>query len=197
VRLYSRYEWLRGSFSAISRLLSLNFIPNEVLMKFQRCFMIRCALLLLPVLLMASFAAAEDKKPDDSKDACMQASPANLCNAGNTCGASCSIDVKRTAHSSSATPNIPGAKGDGFFCVKAGTTVTWQSTAKNTGFLIDFGGSSPFDPPGTITGGTEKSVPVVAKTPGCYKYNFTASNSKAIYGMGKAAQSQLIVIGGE
>jgi len=41
----------------------------------------------------------------------------------------------------------------------------------------------------------EKSVPVVAKTPGCYKYSFTASNPGAIYGMGKAAQSQMIVIG--
>src|SRR5271167_1778191 len=165
-------------------------------MKIQRCFSIHCVLLLLPVLLIASFAAAEDKK-DNSQDVCSQASPASLCNASNTCGSSCAVDLKRTSYSSAATPNIPGAKGDGIFCVKAGTTVTWQSTAKNTGFLIDFGSTSPFDSPGTITGGTEKSVPVVAKTPGCYKYSFTASNSKAIYGMGKAAQSQLIVIGGQ
>jgi hypothetical protein len=166
-------------------------------MKVQRGFTIRCARLLLPLLLITSFAAAQDKKKDSSQDACSQASPANLCNAGNTCGSACTVNVKRTAQSSSATPNIPGAKGDGFFCVKAGTTVTWQSTAKNTGFLIDFGASSPFDPAGTITGGTEKSVPVVAKTPGCFKYSFTASNSSAIYGMGKAAQSQVIVIGGQ
>ena len=166
-------------------------------MKIQRCFTIHCALLLLPVLLIASFAAAEDKKKDDSKDVCAQANPASLCTASNTCGSACSVDVKRTSYSSSATPNVAGAKGGGIFCVKAGTTVTWQSTAKNTGFLIDFGATSPFDPPGTITGGTEKSVPVVAKTPGCYKYNFTASNSKAIYGMGKAAQGALIVIGGQ
>ena len=165
-------------------------------MKMQRCFTIRCAVLLLPVLLISSFAAAEDKK-DNSNDACSQASPASMCNASNTCGSACMVNVKRTSYSSSATPNIPGAKGDGVFCVKAGTTVTWQSTAKNTGFLIDFGATSPFDPPGTITGGTEKSVPVVAKTPGCYKYNFTASNSKAIYGMGKAAQGALIVTAGQ
>jgi len=161
-------------------------------MEIQRCVKIRYALLLWPVLLFASFAAAQD-----NKDACSQASPASLCNASNTCGSVCTVNVKRTSHSSSATPNIPGAKGDGFFCVKTGATVTWQSTAKNTGFLIDFGASSPFDPPGAITGGTEKSVPVVAKTPGCFKYSFTASNSKAIYGMGKAAQAQLIVIGGQ
>jgi len=165
-------------------------------MKIQRCFTIHCALLLLPVLLIASFAAAEDKK-DNSQDVCSQASPASMCNASNTCGSACMVNVKRTSYSSSATPNIAGAKGDGIFCVKAGTTVTWQSTAKNTGFLIDFGASSPFDSPGAITGGTEKSVPVVAKTPGCYKYSFTASNSKAIYGMGKAAQGALIVIGGQ
>ena len=166
-------------------------------MKIQRCFMVHCALLLLPVLLLASFAAAEDQKKVSSNDVCSQASPASLCNASNTCGSACMVDVKRTSHSSSATPNVPGAKGNGIFCVKAGSTVTWQSTAKNTGFLIDFGGSSPFDPPGTITGGTEKSVPVVAKTPGCYKYNFTASNSNAIYGMGKAAQGALIVTPGQ
>jgi len=165
-------------------------------MKIQRCFAIHFALLLLPVLLIASFAAAEDKK-DNSQDVCSQASPASMCNASNTCGSACMVNVKRTSYSSSATPNIAGAKGDGVFCVKAGTTVTWQSTAKNTGFLIDFGASSPFDSPGAITGGTEKSVPVVAKTPGCYKYSFTASNSKAIYGMGKAAQGALIVIGGQ
>jgi hypothetical protein len=166
-------------------------------MKIQRYLTIRSALLLLPVLLIASFAAAEDKKKDNMQDVCSQASPASMCTASNTCGSACSVDVKRTSYSSSATPSVAGAKGDGIFCVKAGTTVTWQSTAKNTGFLIDFGGSSPFEPAGTITGGSEKSVPVVAKTPGCYKYSFTASNSKAIYGMGKAAQGALIVTGGQ
>lgn len=167
-------------------------------MKIQRCFAIHCVLLLFPVLLIASLATAEDKKKDNSKDACSNSNPASLCNAGNTCGsasAPCVVNVKRTSSSSSVTPSISGAKGNGLFCVKTGTTVTWQSTAKNTGFLIDFGASSPFDPSGTITGGTEKSVPVVAKTPGCFKYSFTASNSKATYGMSKAAQAQLIVIG--
>src|SRR5208283_645898 len=124
-------------------------------MNIQRYLTIYCALLLLPVLLIASFAAAEDKKKDSSQDVCSQASPASMCNASNTCGSACMVNVKRTSYSSSATPSIPGAKGDGIFCVKAGTTVTWQSTAKNTGFLIDFGASSPFDSPSTITGGTE------------------------------------------
>lgn len=156
----------------------------------------RWSFLLILSLIVACLAAGEDKKKDDTKgDVCMQANPVSMCTAANTCGSACTINVKRTSYSSSATPNVPGAKGSGFICVKAGTTVTWQSTAKNTGFLIDFGQSSPFDPPGTITGGTQKSVPVVAKTPGCYKYHFTASNSSATYGMGKAAQSNFIVLG--
>ena len=167
-------------------------------MKIQRCFTLYCAPPLLLVLLIAGFATAEDKKKDDSKDACLQAKPASLCNADNTCGsasAGCTVDVKRTSYSSSVTPSIPNAKENELFCVKTGTTVTWLSTAKHTGFLIDLGDSSPFDPPGTITGGSEKSVPVVAKTPGCFKYNFSASNSRAIDGMSKAAQAEVIVIG--
>jgi len=168
-------------------------------MKIQRCFTIRCALLLLPVLLIASFAAAEDKKKDNN-DACSNPNPASLCNAGNTCGSAstpCMVNVKRTSYSSSATPSIPGAKGNDLFCVKTGTTVTWQSTSKGTGFLIDPGASSPFDPPGTIMGGSEKPVSVVAKTPGCVNYSLSATAQKGTYGKSKAAPAQLIVIGGQ
>jgi hypothetical protein len=166
-------------------------------MQIHRCFTINPAVL-LAFLLIAGMATAEDKDKENSKNACSQSNPASLCNASNTCGspsAPCDIDVKRTSYSSSATPNIPNAKANDLICVKTGTTVNWQTTAKDTGFLIDLAGSSPFDPPGTITGGTEKSVSVVAKTPGCFKYNFSASDSRAIYGMSKAGQSELIVIG--
>src|SRR5664280_911437 len=79
-------------------------------MKIQRCFTIHCALLLLPVLLIASFATAEDKKKDNAKDACANPNPASLCSADNTCGsasAPCTVNVKRTSYSSSATPSIP------------------------------------------------------------------------------------------
>ena len=151
--------------------------------------------MLLAILLIAGFATAEDK---DNKEACSQANPASLCTAGNTCGSPstpCDIDVKRTSYSSSATPNIPNAKANDLICVKTGTTVNWHSTAKDTGFLIDLGSSSPFDPPGTITGGADKPVSVVAKTPGCFRYNFSASDSKATYGMSKAGQGELIVVG--
>jgi hypothetical protein len=153
---------------------------------------------LLTLLLIAGVATAQDKDKENSKNACSQSNPASLCNASNTCGSPstpCDVDVKRTSYSSSATPNIPNAKANDLFCVKTGTTVKWQTTAKDTGFLIDLGNSSPFDPPGTITGGTEKSVSVVAKAPGCFKYNFSASDSRAIYGMSKAAQGELIVTG--
>lgn len=169
-------------------------------MKLQRCSKIYFALLLLPVLLLASFAAADDKKKDNMKDACSNPNPASQCSADNTCGSPsnpCMVNVKRTSYSSSATPSIPGAKGNDLFCVKAGTTVTWQSNVKNTGFMIDPGTSSPFDPPGTITGGSEKSVSVVAKTPGCFTYHFQASKAGAIYGMSKATTGQLIVTGGQ
>lgn len=169
-------------------------------MKIQPCFAIRCALLLVPVLLIASLAAAEDKKKDASKDACANPNPASLCNAGNTCGsasAPCTVNVKRTSYSSTATPSIAGAKGNDLFCVNTGTTVTWQSSSKGTGFLIDFGASSPFDPSGAIMGGSEKPVSVVAKTPGCVQYNLSATAENGIYGKSKAAQANLIVVGGK
>jgi len=160
-------------------------------MKIQRYSAVLCTLLLI-----ASFATAEDKK--DSMDACSNPNPASLCNGGNTCGSAstpCMVNVKRTSYSSSATPSIPGAKGNDLFCVKAGTTVTWQSTSKNTGFLIDPGASSPFDPPGVITGGSAKSVSVVAKTPGCVTYHLSATAQGGIYGQSKATTAQLIVVG--
>ena len=130
-------------------------------MKIQRYLTMHCALLLLPILLIASFAAAEDKKKPDRQEIPRNPDPGEhvQCQPTHVVGLRSSRTFKRTSYSSAATPNIAGAKGDGIFCVKAGTTVTWQSTAKNTGFLIDFGTSSPFQPAGAITGGTEKSVP--------------------------------------
>jgi hypothetical protein len=161
-------------------------------MKIQRCLAMCCVLFLLGVGLLPNCASAEEKKK--SRYACDEPNPASLCNADNTCGSSCTVDVKRTSSSSSATPNTPNAKGNQLFCIKAGTTVTWQSMSKNTGFLIDFGPNSPFDPPDAIVGGSAKPASVVAKTPGCYKYGFQASSSTAIYGMSKASQAELIVL---
>ena len=163
-------------------------------MRIQRYLATSCALFLLILGLLPTCASAEEKKKGGNKYACDEPNPASLCNAGNTCGASCTVDVKRTAYSSSVTPNISGAKGNQLFCIKAGTNVTFQAPDKNTGFFMDFGPNSPFDPPDAITGGSAKPASVVAKTPGCYKFGFQASNSSAIYGMSKAAQAELIVL---
>jgi len=152
----------------------------------------------LLLLWMLPDCAAQQKK--GNKYACLEPNPASQCNAGNTCGSPstpCTVDVKRTSYSASATPSIANAKGNALFCVKAGTTVTWQSSAKNTGFLIDFGASSPFDPPDPIMGGSKKSVSVKAVTPGCSLFAFQATDSSGTYGMSKASQAELIVVAGQ
>jgi hypothetical protein len=169
-------------------------------MKIQQWFATGCALLLMSTGLLPGGARAEQKKKNTNKYACTEPNPASQCNAGNTCGSAstpCSVDVKRTAYSSSAIPNIPGAKGNSLFCVKTGTTVTWTSSSKNTGFLVDFGPTSPFDPDDPIMGGAKRPISVKAAKPGCYMYNFQATDSTGIYGMSKASQAELIVIGAQ
>jgi len=120
-------------------------------------------ILILP--LLAGFAEARSL----SKYACSEANPEQLCNAANTCASAsspCTVDVKRTSDGASTTSSIPNAKSNGTFCVKEGTTVTWKSTSKDVGFLIDIGPASPFAPSGAISGGSDRSVSVVAKKPG-------------------------------
>jgi hypothetical protein len=56
-------------------------------------------------------------------------------------------DVKHNSDSASVTPSVPGAKAIAPFWVKVGTTEIWQSSSKKTGFVLDFGASSPFDTP--------------------------------------------------
>jgi plastocyanin len=166
-------------------------------MKSQRSFAIWfSSLLLLFVLLNCIGAQAQSK---NSKYACSEPNPAALCNASNTCGSAstpCTVDVKRTANSAAAVPSIPNAKNNATFCVNAGTTLTWQSTSKNTGFVVDFGSGDPFAQGGTIIGGSDRSVSVVAKKPGCYKYSAGACVSGAIYGMCGTANAEAIIIGG-
>src|SRR6266851_2146 len=72
-------------------------------------------------------------------------------------------------------------------------TAQSKSTGKDIGFVVDFGPSSPFDPPGAIIGGTDRAVSVVAKKPGCYKYSAGACMSGAIYGMCGQTSVQLII----
>ncbi len=157
----------------------------------NRRFAFKCTSLLLPIVVLSTYATAQS-----NKYACSQANPAQLCTAANTCGSAsdpCAVDVKRTANAASATPSIPNAKGNSLFCIKAGTTVQWKSTGKDIGFVVDFGPTSPFDPPGAIIGGTDRAITVVAKKPGCYKYSAGACMSGAIYGMCGQANVQLII----
>ncbi|NYF52318.1 hypothetical protein [Tunturiibacter gelidoferens] len=149
--------------------------------------------LLLSILVLSTYATAQSKSSDY---ACSKDVSAQMCTAENTCGSAsspCVVDVKRTANAASSTPNIPNAKGNSLFCIKPGTNVQWKSTGKDIGFVVDFGPESPFDPPGAILGGSDRSVTVVAKRPGCYKYSAGACRSGAIYGMCGQTNVQLIV----
>jgi plastocyanin len=160
-------------------------------MTMNRNFAIKCSSLLLPIVVLSTYATAQSKS---TSYACPATITAQSCNAANTCGSSpCTVDVKRTANAASVTPGIPNAKGNSLFCVKAGTTVQWKSTGKDIGFVIDFGPTSPFDPAGAIIGGTDRAITVVAKKPGCYKYSAGACMSGAIYGMCGQANVQLVI----
>jgi hypothetical protein len=160
-------------------------------MTINRCFAIKYTSLFLPIVVLSTYATAQS-----SKNACSSPNPAQFCTAANTCGSAsspCAVDVRRTANAASSTPDIPNAKGNSLFCIKAGTTVQWKSTGKDIGFVVDFGPTSPFDPPSAIIGGSDRVVTVVAKKPGCYKYSAGACRSGAIYGMCGQANVQLII----
>ena len=161
-------------------------------MKIYRCLAMIWGALSVTVVIFPSNAAAQS----NSKYACSEPNPAQLCTTANTCGSAsspCSVDVKRTSDSASSTPSIPNAKGNSLFCVKVGTKVTWMSSEKENGFVVDVGPSSPFDPAGAIIGGSDRAVSVVAKRPGCFKYSAGACRSGAIYGMCDTANAELIV----
>jgi hypothetical protein len=158
-----------------------------------RYFALGRALVVLPLILAVGSAVAQSKK---SKYTCAEPDPQSLCNAGNTCGSPtspCDVDVKRGAYGASATPGIPGAKGNALFCVSPGTSLNWKSTSKNTGFVVDVSDASPFDPGGAIIGGTNKATSVVAKTSGCYKYTVGACVSGALNGMCANGTGEVIV----
>jgi hypothetical protein len=166
-------------------------------MKKRFSFVIWSCLVLFLFALTASYLAARGLRSDDNKSVCSETNPGSACNASATCGSSsspCIVDVKRTRDSASVTPNLPGAKANAPFCVKVGTTVTWQSVSKNTGFVLDFGASSPFDTPdGAIMGGSDRAASVVAKRPGCFKYSLGACVAGATYGMCDSRNAELVV----
>ena len=165
-------------------------------MKTLRFFTVLCCLLIAPVLLTNYLNGKEKKKPKN--DVCSTASPNSICSGPNTCGSvtsPCEVDIKRSdgGDSASATPNIPNAKGNAAFCVKAGTTITFKSTSKDTGFVLDFGSSSPFESDSAIMGGVDRPVSVVARKPGCYTYSVGACTAGGIYGMCGEDAAQLVV----
>lgn len=154
---------------------------------------------MLPLALLAGLMPADGGNHSGRVYVCSEPSPQAICNPSNTCGSPstpCTIDVKRTSDSASMTPSLPGAKSNAPFCVAAGTTVTWQSSTKNTGFTIDFGPSSPFESTGAILGGSDRSVSTPVKKEGCYKFSVGACNTDAIYGMCAEGSAELIVTGG-
>lgn len=163
-------------------------------MKTLRLFVI-CGILISPVLLTGFVREGEKKKPKN--DVCAAGNAQSICSAANTCGSAsspCQVDIRRDAgDSSSATPAIPDGKANAHFCVKAGTTITFASKSKNTGFVLDFGNSSPFATGGVILGGADRPVSVVAKKPGCYTYSIGACTAGTIYGMCGEDAAQFVV----
>jgi len=162
-------------------------------MKSLRAVSFLCALLVFSLCLTALLAAG------DKKFSCSESNPQSICSAATTCGSPttpCKVDVKRgTSNTATATPEIPNAKGNNPFCVKVGTTVTFYSSSKNTGFVLDFGTNSPFENEGAIMGGADRPITVVAKKPGCYKYSVGACAAGAIYGMCGNSDTELVVSG--
>ncbi len=157
-----------------------------------------CSIIVLLLLAVAGLTVAKDKKNKTSY--CSNSHPEQFCTAANTCGANasaCILEVKRTEGGSGAsvTPNIANFPANTALCIKAGASVTWQGAGKNTGIMVDFGDSSPFDPSGTIMGGSDRPITVVARKAGCYKYTAGACTPGTIYGMCGNSDLELIVTG--
>ena len=152
---------------------------------------------LLLSLSLASLLVANVQNKRSNKYVCAETNPASICTASNRCGSNsnpCVVDLKRSGGTSATvTPAIPNSKSNAPFCVKVGTTVTWQSPAKNTGFILDFGPSSPFDSTAAIIGGSDRPISVVAKRPGCYKFSLGACIAGTIYGMCGSTNSEIVV----
>jgi plastocyanin len=165
-------------------------------MKIYRYLAVLCCLFVLP-LLLTSLIVGKDTKKKIKGDVCSASNPAGICTAANTCGsasAPCTIEIKRSGGSyATATPDFLDAKSNKAFCIKVGTTVTFKSGSRNTGFVIDFGTENPFDHEGAIIGGSDRPITVTAKHPGCYTYSVGACTPGTVYGMCGNADTQLII----
>jgi hypothetical protein len=132
-----------------------------------------------------------------SKYVCDEPQPADMCNTGNTRGSASTprtIDIRKSGAGATVKPGIPDAKGNQFFCIRAGTEVVWLSSNKNTGFSISFGTDSPFTPDDPIFGGGSKPITVKAQNPGCYKYDAGAFYSGAVSGMSGGSKPELVIL---
>jgi hypothetical protein len=153
--------------------------------------------LLVPAVLLTRLVEGGDKKVKKPKhDVCAAGTSSSVCTESR-CGsqsAACEVNVSRIGDdSASAKANIPNAKDNEPFCVKVGTAITFKSKSKDTGFVLDFGNSSPFDSGNVITGGADRPMSVVAKKPGCYTYTVGACTAGTIYGMCGEEATQLVV----
>lgn len=149
---------------------------------------------LLMCIVLGSIPGNAQKK---SRYACDEPQPDSMCSSANTCGSAtspCKVDITRSVSSSNVRPSIPNARNNQLFCVKAGTTVVWTSSKKNTGFTVAFGTDSPFEPDTPIMGGSSKKVVTRASTPGCYKYDAGSFTSGTIYGMSSGSKPELIIL---
>ena len=155
-----------------------------------------CCLFVVP-LLVTSFIVGQDSKKKIKNDVCSASNPASICAEASTCGSAsspCVIDIRRSGSKyATAKPSLPDAKPNTAFCIKVGTTVTFSTSSKNTGFVIDFGKGNPFDHEGSIIGGGDRPITVTAKHPGCYTYSIGACTPGTVYGMCGNADSQLII----
>lgn len=162
-------------------------------MKVYRYFTAVGSLFALPVLL-SSFMVGEDTNKIKN-DVCSASNPASIC--ANPCGSAsspCTIDIRRSGNDyATAKPSVPGAKANMPFCIKVGTTVSFSTSSKNTGFVIDFGKDNPFDHQGSIIGGADRPITVTAKHPGCYNYSVGACTPGTVNGMCGNAETQLII----
>jgi hypothetical protein len=152
-----------------------------------------CSVTLMVAVMISGSTLANAK----SKYVCDEPQPADRCNSANTCGsasAPCIIDIRKSGAGASVKPGFPNAKGNQFFCVKAGTAVVWMTSSKNTGFSIAFGTDSPFTPDDPIIGGGSKPITVKAQNPGCYKYDAGAFYSGAVYGMSGGSKPELVIL---
>ncbi len=152
-----------------------------------------CSVALMTAVIILGNTPANAK----SKYVCDEPQPADMCNTGNTCGSSsapCTIDIRKSGAGASVKPGVHDSKGNQFFCIRAGTTVVWMTSSKNTGFSIAFGTDSPFTPDEAIIGGGSKPITVKAQNPGCYKYDAGAFYSGAVYGMSAGSKPELVIL---